>query len=92
MFTHFGAMPLHLTKKCFNQFSLSRGSQGGQFMPDCTLKDVPLAILMEYEQGVIIKFLFNQGADARQIAKRLRAQFREDACALRRVQFWFAEL
>jgi hypothetical protein len=36
MFTHFGAMPLHLMKKCFNQLSLSRGSQGGQFMLDCT--------------------------------------------------------
>jgi hypothetical protein len=34
---------------------------------------------MEHEQRVIIKFLFNEGVDARQIAKRLRAQFREDA-------------
>jgi hypothetical protein len=44
---------------------LSRGSQGGQFMLGCTLKDVTLAILMEYEQRVIIQFLFNEGDDAR---------------------------
>jgi hypothetical protein len=69
-------------KKCFNQLSLSRGSQGGQFMLDCTLKDVTLAILMESEQRMIIKFLFNEGADAHQIAERLRAQFHEDAYAL----------
>jgi hypothetical protein len=54
-------------KQCFNGLSLSRGFQGGQFMLDCTLKDVPLAIPIEYEQRVIIKFLFSEGADARQI-------------------------
>jgi hypothetical protein len=37
---------------------------------------------MEYEQRVIIEFLFNEGADARQIAERLRAQFHGDAYAL----------
>jgi hypothetical protein len=74
-------------EKCFNQLSLSCGYQGGQFMLDCTVKDVTLAILMEYEQRVIIKFLFNEGPDARQIAERLRAQFHEDAYALRAVQF-----
>jgi hypothetical protein len=42
-------------------------------MLDCTLKDVTLAILMEYEQCVIIKCLFNKVADAPQIAERLRA-------------------
>jgi hypothetical protein len=63
-FTHFGAMPLHQMKKCFNQLSLSPGSQGGQYMLDCTLKDVILAIIMEYEQHVIIKFHFNEGDDA----------------------------
>jgi transposase len=47
---------------------------------------------MEYEQLVIIKFLFNEGADARQIAERLRARFHEDACAFRTVQFWITEL
>jgi hypothetical protein len=46
-------------------------------MLDCTLQDLTLIIVMEYEQRVIIKFLFNEGADARQIAERLRAQFHE---------------
>jgi hypothetical protein len=61
-------------------------------MLDCTLKDITLAILMEYEQRVIIKLIFNKGADARQIAERLRAQFHEDAYPLRAVQFWVTEL
>jgi hypothetical protein len=56
-------------------------------MLDCPVKDVTLAILIEYEQRVIVKFLFNEGADAGQIAERLRAQFHEDTCALRTVQF-----
>jgi hypothetical protein len=43
------------------------------------LKDVTLAILMEYEQRVVIQFLFNEGADVGQIAERLRARFYEDA-------------
>jgi hypothetical protein len=71
---------------------LSRGSPGEQFMLDCSLKDVPLAILMEYEQRLIIKFRFNKGADARQIAEKLRAQLHEDAYSLRTVQFWITEL
>jgi hypothetical protein len=70
-------------KKWFNQLSLSHGSQGRQFMLDGTLKDVTFAILIVDEQRVIIKFLFKEGADARQIAERLRAQFHEDAYALR---------
>jgi hypothetical protein len=40
---------------------------------------------MEYERRVIVKFLFNEVADARQIADRLRAQFHEDAYAPRTV-------
>jgi hypothetical protein len=47
---------------------------------------------MEHEQQVIIKFLFNEGVDARQIAETLRAQFHEDVYALRAVQFWITEL
>jgi hypothetical protein len=61
-------------------------------MLDCTLKDVTLAILMEYEQRVIIQFLFNKEADALQIAERLRTQFHEYAYALRTVQFCITEL
>jgi hypothetical protein len=85
LLAHFGAMPLDLMKKCFNQLSLCRGSQGGQFMLDWILKDVALAILMEYEQHVTIKFLFNEDTDARQAADRLRAQFHENAYALRTI-------
>jgi hypothetical protein len=32
---------------------------------------------MEYDQRVIIKFLSNEGTDARDIAARLQAQFAE---------------
>jgi hypothetical protein len=37
---------------------------------------------MEYDQTVIIKFLWNERADARQIAARLQAQFTENAYQL----------
>jgi hypothetical protein len=47
---------------------------------------------MEYDQRVIIKFLLNEGADARDIADRLQAQFDEHAYKLRMVQFWIAEV
>jgi hypothetical protein len=61
-------------------------------MLDCPLKDVTLAVLMGYEQRVVIKFLFNKRVDARQIAEKLRAQFYKDAYALRTAQFWITEL
>jgi transposase len=41
---------------------------------------------------VIVKFLFNEGADTHRVAERLRAQFHEDAYALSTVQFWITEL
>jgi hypothetical protein len=41
---------------------------------------------------VIIKFLWNERADARQIAARLQAQFVEHAYQLRTVQFWITEI
>jgi transposase len=47
---------------------------------------------MEYEQRLIIKFLFNDGLDAPQITEKLSAQFSEDADSLRTVQFWVVEL
>jgi transposase len=61
-------------------------------MLDYALKDVTLAFLMEYEQDVIIKFLFNEGADTRQIAERLTAPFHEDPYTRCMVQFWITEL
>jgi transposase len=47
---------------------------------------------MEYDQRLIIRFLANEGADARQIADRLQAQFAEHCYQLRTVQFWIAEI
>jgi transposase len=47
---------------------------------------------MEYDQRLIIRFLANEGADARQIADRLQTQFAEDCYQLRTVQFWLAEI
>jgi hypothetical protein len=45
---------------------------------------------MEYDQRVIIRFLWNEEVDVRDITDRLRPQFGEHAYALRRVQFWIA--
>jgi hypothetical protein len=47
---------------------------------------------MEHEQGVIIKFLFNDGLDPRQIVEKLEAQFHKDAYSLHAVQFWIGEV
>jgi hypothetical protein len=57
-----------------------------------TLKSVNGLFGMEYDQRVIIKFLWNEGADAGQIAARLQAQFAEHAYQLRTVQFWITEI
>jgi hypothetical protein len=46
---------------------------------------------MEYDQRVIIKFLLNEGADARDIEDRLQAQVGEHAYKLRTIQFWIIE-
>jgi hypothetical protein len=47
---------------------------------------------MEYDQRVIIKFLWNERADAHQIAARLQTPFAEHAHQLRTVQFWITEI
>jgi hypothetical protein len=47
---------------------------------------------MEYEQRVIIKFLFNDGLDPRQIVEKLEAQFHKNGYSLRAVQFWSGEV
>jgi hypothetical protein len=47
---------------------------------------------MKYDQRVIIKFLWNEKANARQTVTRLQAQFGEHFCQLRMVQFWIAEI
>jgi transposase len=85
-------MALDFMKKWLNRIYVSHASQAGQLMLACTLNDVKLDILMEYEQGVIVRFLLNEGSDTRQIAEGLRAKFHEDAYPLRTVQFWIMEV
>jgi hypothetical protein len=47
---------------------------------------------MECDQRVIIKFLLNERADARDVADRLSAQCGEHADAIRTGQSWVAEV
>jgi hypothetical protein len=44
------------------------------------------------DQRVIIKILWNEKVDARNIADRLQAQFDEHAHQLRTIRFWIAEV
>jgi hypothetical protein len=60
--------------------------------PGWTFKPVHEPFEMEYDQRVIIKFLWNEGADTRQIADRLQAQFAEHSYQLRMVRFWITEI
>jgi transposase len=60
--------------------------------PVWTLKSVNDPFGMEYDQTVIIKFLWNKGADTRKIADRFQAQFPEYSYELRTVRFWIAEI
>jgi hypothetical protein len=43
---------------------------------------------MDFEQRVIIRFLFKEGVDANYIHTRLLAQFEDEASSLRSVQCW----
>jgi hypothetical protein len=43
---------------------------------------------MDFEQRVIIRFLFKEGVDANDIHMRLLAQFGDEADSLRSVQRW----
>jgi hypothetical protein len=43
---------------------------------------------MQYEQRVIIRFLYNEEVPSKQITTRLRAQYDEDGYKLRTVQDW----
>jgi transposase len=47
---------------------------------------------MEHDQRVIIKFLWNEGANARQITARLQRQFAEHVYQFQTVQFWITEI
>jgi hypothetical protein len=48
--------------------------------------------MMEYDQRVIIRFLWDEGTDANQITARLQAQFDEHLYKLPTVRFWIAEV
>jgi hypothetical protein len=50
--------------------------------PVWILKSVNDPFGMEYDQRVIIKFLWNEEADARKIADRLQTQFTEHSYQL----------
>jgi hypothetical protein len=56
------------------------------------LKSVKDLFMMEYDQRMIIQFLWNEGIDANQITARLQAQFGEHAYKFRTVRFWIAEV
>jgi hypothetical protein len=60
--------------------------------PVWILKSIDGPFGIEYDQRVIIKFLWNEGADAHQIADRLQAQFIEHSYQLKTVRFWIIEI
>jgi hypothetical protein len=75
-----------------NRSDLSHPSQGGQFMLAYTFTDVKIALRTECEQRVIVRFLLNEGSNARQSEERLTVQSHEDACPFRTVQCWITEV
>jgi hypothetical protein len=60
--------------------------------PIWTLKSVNDPFGMKYDQTVIIKFLWNEKADARQIAASLQEKSAEHTYQFRIVRFWIAEI
>jgi hypothetical protein len=60
--------------------------------PVWLLKSINGLFGMDDDERVIITFLWNEGADACQIAARLQAQFAEHVYQLRTVQFWITEI
>jgi hypothetical protein len=60
--------------------------------PLWTLKSVKNMFVMDRDQRMIIKFLWNEGAGACQIAARLQTQFVEHVYQFQTVQFWITEI
>jgi hypothetical protein len=81
-----------LIKISINQIYISYASHRDSLPLVRTTYDVKALIRMEYERQVIIKFLFNNGLDPRQVVKKLEIQLHEDDYSLRTVQFWIAEV
>jgi hypothetical protein len=74
-----------------DQIGFEHATNGIIIFPFCTLKSVKSTFQMEYDQRVIIRFLWNDGIDAHKSTHRLQAQFGEHASALRTIYFWIAE-
>jgi hypothetical protein len=81
-----------LMKISLNQIYISYASHRDSFPLARTICDASAPLRMEYEQRVIIKFLFNDELDPRQIVEELEAQFHEDAYSLCAVQFWIGKV
>jgi hypothetical protein len=61
-------------------------------LPVMSLKSGNPPSRMDYDHRVIIKSLWNDAAEARQIGARLQEQFAEHSFEPRIVQFWIAEI
>jgi putative cell wall-binding protein len=81
-----------LMKISLNQIYISHTSHRDSFPLDRQIYDVKAPFRMEYEQPIIIKFLFNDGINPRQIVEKLEVQLHEDAYSFRAVQFWIGEV
>jgi hypothetical protein len=75
-----------------DQISFEYAIDGVIIFTFCTLKPVEGTFRMEYDQRVIIRFLWNDGVDAHEIIHRRQAQFAEHTCQIRTVQFWITEI
>jgi hypothetical protein len=83
---------MELQNQLLNQRFPFHETLENEFLGDDAFKDVKVYISIEYDQRVIIKFLFSERCDANQIVERLEAQFREDAYSLPSIQFWIGEM
>jgi hypothetical protein len=76
-----------LMKISLNQIYISYTSHRDSFLLARTIHEVQGTFRMEYEQRVIIKFLFNDGLDPHQIVEQLETPFHEGDYSLHVVQF-----
>jgi hypothetical protein len=85
-------MSSQLMKKALYRIHVSYASRRDEFPFARTRSDVMVSILMKSEQRVIVKFLFNDRLDARQITEELRVQFHENAYSFHTVRFGIGEV
>jgi hypothetical protein len=74
-----------------DQIGFEYVTDGVIIFPFCILKAVKGTFRIEYDQRVIIRFLWNERINAHKITHGLQAQFGEHAYTLRTVWFWIAE-